>query len=59
MVSEARKRANEKYRKANVKQITVRFYPAEYDIYEFIKGEGKGSPYVKQLIRQAMENEQK
>lgn len=34
VVGDARKRANEKYRKKSVKQFAVRFYPAEADVWE-------------------------
>ena len=58
MVSDAQKRANEKYRKENVKQIAVRFYPGEHDIYEYLKSKNNVSGYVKQLIRNNMESAQ-
>ena len=35
-VSDAQKRANEKYRKENVNQTTVRFYPSEQDLWEWL-----------------------
>ena len=54
MVTEAQKRANEKYRKENVKQIAIRFYPSEHDIYEFVKSQENVSGFIKQLIREAM-----
>lgn len=57
MVSEAQKKANEKYRKENVRQISLRFYPSEHDIYEFIKGKDNASGYIKELVRQDMERQ--
>lgn len=54
-VSEAQKRANEKYRKENVKQATVRFYPAEEDIWEHLQAQGNKAGYIKELIRRDME----
>lgn len=52
MVSDAQKRANEKYRRENVKQISVRFYPNEQDIYEHVKAQENVAGYIKELIRQ-------
>lgn len=36
-LSDARKRVNAKYAKANVKQVGIKFYPAETDLYEWTK----------------------
>lgn len=55
-LTEAQKRANEKYRKANVKQVAVRFYPAEMDLYEFLRTKENVAGYIKQLIREDMES---
>ena len=54
-VSEAQKRANEKYRKESVKQATVRFYPSEVDIWEHLQAQENKSGYLKNLIRRDME----
>lgn len=54
-VSDAQKAASERYRKANVKQRTVRFYPAEADIFEWAMAQPNFAGYVKQLIRADME----
>ena len=48
MATEAQNRATANYRKQNVKQITVRLYPREAELYNWIKEAG-GSPYLKQL----------
>ncbi len=58
MVSDAQKRANEKYRKENVKQVAVRFYPSEQDVYEYLRTKDNVSGYIKQLIRNDMESSQ-
>lgn len=55
-VSEAQKRANEKYRRENVKQMAVRFYPGDADIYEYARAQGNFAGYVKDLIRADMES---
>lgn len=53
--SEAQKRASAKYAKANVKQIGIKFYPAETDLYEWTKSQENVQGYVKALIRADME----
>ena len=54
-LSDARKRANAKYAKANVKQVGIKFYPAETDLYEWTKAQENVRGYVKALIRADME----
>lgn len=54
-LSDARKRANAKYAKANVKQVGIKFYPAETDLYELTKAQENVQGYVKALIRADME----
>lgn len=54
-LSEARKRANAKYAKANVKQVGIKFHPAETDLYEWTKAQENVQGYVKALIRADME----
>ena len=49
-LSDARKRANAKYAKANVKQVGIKFYPAETDLYEWTKAQENVQGYVKALI---------
>ena len=52
-VSEAQKRANEKYHKANVKQVAVRFYPADREPYEFVSAKEEN---MGELMRRDMES---
>lgn len=54
-LTEAQKRAQEKYRKKSVRQVAVRFYPADTDIYEWLKSQDNVQGYVKALIRADME----
>lgn len=54
-LSEARRRANAKYTKENVKQVGVKFYPAETDLYEWVKAQENTQGYIKQLISEDME----
>lgn len=54
-LSDARKRVNAKYAKANVKQVGIKFYPAETDLYEWTKAQENVQGCVKALIRAGME----
>lgn len=54
MVSDAQKRANAKYRKKRMKQVTVRFSPNEMDVYDFLRGHENVSGYLKRLVREDM-----
>ena len=55
MVSDAQKRANERYRKESVKQFAVRFYPADSDAWEHLQKQPNKAGYIKTLIRADME----
>ncbi len=55
-VSDAQKRANERYRKASVRQATVRFYPSESDLWEWLQSQQNKAGYLKELIRRDMES---
>lgn len=52
MTTEAKKKADNKYRKENVKQITMRFFPSEEDqaIYDWIKSKDNMNEYLKSLV---------
>ena len=54
-VSDAQRRANERYRKESVRQATVRFYPTEADIWAWLQAQPNKAGYVKELIRRDME----
>jgi hypothetical protein len=53
--SKAQLEANKRYRKNNVKNITVAFYPADVDILAYLDSKGGRSSYIKKLIREDME----
>ena len=55
MLTEAQKRAQAKYNKANVRQTAVRFYPAERDMWEWLEKQPNKAGYIKELIRADME----
>ena len=50
MATDAQNRATANYRRQNVKQLTVRLYPKEAELYEWIKERG-GSTYLKALAK--------
>lgn len=54
-VSDAQRRASEKYRRESVRQTTTRFYPAEADLWEWLNAQPNKAGYVKRLIREDME----
>lgn len=54
-VSEAQKRANKRYVRANVKAVNLKFYPPEHDLYEWLGKQDAKSTYIKRLIREDME----
>ena len=55
MTSEAQKRASAKYRKRNVKSITVAFYPNDRELFEWTDSQGGRASYIKRLIAEDME----
>lgn len=55
MASDAQKRANAKYRREKMRQIVVCFYPADMDLYDWVKSQPNITAYVKGLIRADME----
>lgn len=53
-VSDAQKRASSNYRKRNVKQVVVSFYPADKDLYEYLQTKESKQRYIRDLIREDM-----
>lgn len=54
-MSDAQRRANERYRKESVRQATVRFYPTEADLWKWLQAQPNKAGYMKELIRRDME----
>lgn len=55
-VSESKRRANDRYDRANAKQKVVKFFPPDYDLVEWCEQCGEPfATYVKRLIREDME----
>lgn len=59
MVSDAQKRASAKYEKDNVIKKTIKFYPAERDLVEWLRIKDNMQGYIKGLIRADMEKHDK
>jgi hypothetical protein len=55
--SDAQRRTENGYRKKNVKQIVVRFYPTGDDgeLYDWIKSHDNVTGYLKSLVRNDMD----
>lgn len=53
--SAAQYRAAQKYKKANIKRITVEFSPKESELWEHLNNQPKKQTYIKSLIRADME----
>ena len=54
MASDAQNRATANYRRKSVRQLVVRFYPKDAELFEHVKSCG-GSAYLKELIRRDLE----
>lgn len=54
-LTEAQRRAQARYVRETVKQTTVRFYPKESDLWEWLGSQGNKAGYIKDLIRADME----
>lgn len=48
-------RAAQKYKKANIKRITVDFSPKEADLWEHLNSQPKKQTFIKALIREDLE----
>lgn len=55
-MNEAKRRANMKYKREKVKQVSLQFYPTESDLLEHLDRQPKKQTYIKALIRADMEN---
>ena len=54
-MTDARSKATEKYRKANVKSFNVKFFLSDAEIFEYFQGKENRNQYIKDLIRRDME----
>ncbi|MBR3157524.1 MAG: hypothetical protein IKF14_00330 [Atopobiaceae bacterium] len=56
MPSEAQKRADRKYKHDKTRQLCLRFYPAEDDMWLFLSAQENKQGFLKGLISRAMES---
>lgn len=56
MQSEAQKKATAKYRREHVKQLVVRFYPKDAELFDYVKNQG-GAAFLKELAASALSSE--
>ena len=56
---DAQRRAQARYVKESVKQTSLRFYPAETDLWEWLDSKENKQGYLKSLIRADMERERR
>lgn len=57
MQTDAQKRADRKYKAEKTKQLIVRFYPSEMELYNHVTQEESMQGYIKRLIREDMERD--
>lgn len=55
--TEAQRRANYKYKKENCSSLSIRLFPADADIKEWLAGVDEKAKYIKRLIREDMKKE--
>ena len=55
MATDAKRRADAKYKKEKTKMKGVRFFPGDAELLEYSESQGNFSGYVKDLIRADME----
>ncbi|QWT18110.1 hypothetical protein KPC83_02985 [Collinsella sp. zg1085] len=58
-ISDAQKRATLKYLKDKTKQLAIRFYPADMELFEWLDAQDNKQGYIKQLIREDMERKKR
>lgn len=54
MTSDAQKRATEKYKREKTHAFTLRFFPADADVWEHLSKQPRKAEYIKRLIRRDM-----
>lgn len=57
MITEAQKRATNKYRNEKTKRITIDFYPADMELWEHLQSQKSKQGYIKELIKKDMKKE--
>lgn len=52
---ESQKRAELKYQKEKTKTLTVRFFPSDMELLDYIKSHDNATKYIKDLVREERE----
>ncbi|WP_156908412.1 hypothetical protein [Atopobium fossor] len=55
MATQAQLKATEAYRKKSVKTFSLKFFPADHDLYEHLQNQPKKAEYLRELIRKDMD----
>ena len=55
MTTDAQEIATRKYQREKVKQKSLKFYPKDYDLFEYLSGLESKNAYIMALIRADME----
>ena len=55
MTTEAKLRAIKKYTKEKSKQMNLKFYPSDMDVWDYLQKQPNKAGYIKRLIRNDME----
>lgn len=55
MLTDAQRRAKQKYERQHVKQVKLVMYPTEKDLVEWLEQQPNKAGYIKSLIRSDME----
>ena len=59
MATKAQLKATEKYRKKSIKTFLLRFFPDDYDLFEYLQAKPKKAEYLRNLIRRDMNSQPK
>ena len=51
MVSDAQKKAAAKYKREKTHAFTIRFFPADQELWEHLQSQPRKAEYIKRLIR--------
>jgi hypothetical protein len=56
MTSDAQKRANARYKKSKTKQLCLRFFKSDEDLWEHLQTKSNKQGYIKGLIRKDIDD---
>lgn len=57
MKTDAQRRAKNKYEREKVKSMTLKFYPKDHQLYNWIKSQDNSAGYIKELVAKDMESQ--